>query len=371
MPFLEVTDIYKTYDNAPLLRGVSFQVPHGKITSLLGPSGGGKTTLLRIIAGLEQAEHGQVILEGQALSPIPSHKRNIVLMFQDYALFPHRTVAENVAFGLRMRGESRSAVEARVANMLELVGMETFHNRDVNELSGGERQRVALARSLAPQPRLLLLDEPLGALDRNLRERLLKDLPAILRRVGVTTVTVTHDQEEAFAMADHVVLLYQGRVVQAGRPEVIYNAPATPWVARFLGLDNLLPATVLTSAPPRVEVSFGILRLSKAQTLPAEDTTGTLLIHPWGIHLHNASDQTSPSDVTNDHGKSNTFSAQVQRHTFHGWIYELTLTLQADDANADTEASQELRLFCEPRHSLPEVGKTVTGWIEADAIQWL
>jgi ABC-type Fe3+/spermidine/putrescine transport system ATPase subunit len=369
MPFLELTNIHKTYENAPLLRGVSFQVPQGKITSLLGPSGGGKTTLLRIIAGLEQAEHGEVTLEGQALSQIPPHKRNIVLMFQDYALFPHRTVAENVAFGLRMQSESRAVIEARVADMLELVGMETFHDRDVNALSGGERQRVALARSLAPQPRLLLLDEPLGALDRNLRERLLKDLPAILRRVRVTTVTVTHDQEEAFAMADHVVLLYQGQVVQAGRPEAIYNAPATPWVARFLGLDNLLPATVLTSAPPRVKVPFGILRLPKTQTLPAKDTTGTLLIHPWGIHLHNTSDQVPSSDAGNDPSESNTFSAQVQRHTFHGWIYELTLTLQVDDSNA--EASGELRLFCEPRHPLPEIGATVTGWIEADAMQWL
>jgi ABC-type Fe3+/spermidine/putrescine transport system ATPase subunit len=378
MPFLEVTDIHKTYENAPLLRGVTFEVAQGEITSLLGPSGSGKTTLLRIIAGLEHAERGQMILEGQALSQIPPHERNIVLMFQDYALFPHRTVAENVAFGLRMRGESRTVVEARVAEMLELVGMEKFHNRDVNELSGGERQRVALARSLAPQPRLLLLDEPLGALDRNLRERLLEDLPAILRRVstttreGVTTVTVTHDQEEAFAMADHVVLLHQGRVVQAGRPDAIYNAPATAWVARFLGLDNLLPAIVVTTTPPCVEVPFGILTLSKGRDLPSAETEGTLLIHPWGIHLHSiTSDRVIASDPSNNNDEANTFSAQVQRRTFHGWVYELTLTLQTDDADKVARASKELRLFCEPRHTLPEVGATVTGWIEPDAIQWL
>ncbi len=378
MPFLEVTDIHKTYENAPLLRGVTFEVAQGEITSLLGPSGSGKTTLLRIIAGLEQTERGQVILEGQALSKIPPHKRNIVLMFQDYALFPHRTVAENVAFGLRMRGDSRTVVEARVAEMLALVGMEKFHDRDVNELSGGERQRVALARSLAPQPRLLLLDEPLGALDRNLRERLLEDLPAILRRVstttreGVTTVTVTHDQEEVFAMADHVVLLHQGRVVQAGRPDVIYNAPATAWVARFLGLDNLLPAIVVTATPPRVEAPFGTLTLSKGRDLPSAETEGTLLIHPWGIYLHNATpDRAMASDLSNNNDETNTFSAQVQRRTFHGWVYELTLTLQIDDAEDVAEASRELRLFCEPRHTLPEVGATVTGWIEPDAIQWL
>jgi ABC-type Fe3+/spermidine/putrescine transport system ATPase subunit len=377
MPFLALTDIHKTYENAPLLRGVTFEVAQGEIASLLGPSGGGKTTLLRIIAGLEQAEHGEVVLEGQTLRQIPPHKRNIVLMFQDYALFPHRTVAENVAFGLRMQGEPRSVIEARVTDMLALVGMEKFHDRDVNELSGGERQRVALARSLAPQPRLLLLDEPLGALDRNLRERLLEELPAILRRVstttrkGVTTVMVTHDQEEAFAMADHVVLLHQGRVVQAGRPDAIYNAPATAWVARFLGLDNLFPATVLTAEPPRVEGPLGTLTLSKAQTLPSEGKEGTLLVHPWGIHLHNLADQAPPSKPTNDHDESNVFSAQVQRRTFHGWVYELTLTVQTDDGNRVAEASRELRLFCEPRHTLPEVDATVTGWIEPDAIQWL
>ncbi len=382
MPFLEVTDIHKTYEDAPLLRGVTFDVTQGEIASLLGPSGGGKTTLLRIIAGLEQAEHGLVRLEGQSLGQVPPHKRNIVLMFQDYALFPHRTVAENVAFGLRMRGKSHSVVKARVADMLELVGMEKFHDRDVNELSGGERQRVALARSLAPQPRLLLLDEPLGALDRTLRERLLEELPAILRRVStttresVTTVMVTHDQEEAFAMADHVVLLHQGRVVQAGKPAAIYNAPATVWVARFLGLENLLPATVLAAEPPRVAGPFGALTLSKARNLPSAETKGMLLIHPWGIHLHSATagvsgDWGMSSEVADDNGAPNAFSAQVQRRTFHGWVYELTLTVQNDDVNRVAEVARELRLFCEPRHTLPEVGATVTGWIEPDAIQWL
>ena len=168
---------------------------------------------------------GSVSIEGADITALPAHRRGVVLMFQDYALFPHRTVAQNIAFGLRMRRHSRAAIAARVAEMLALTGLEDFADRDVNELSGGERQRVALARSLAPQPRLLLLDEPLGALDRNLRERLLEELPVILRRVGVTAITVTHDQEEAFALSDRVILLNEGRVVQTGRPETLYDRP--------------------------------------------------------------------------------------------------------------------------------------------------
>ncbi|MEA3309525.1 MAG: ABC transporter ATP-binding protein, partial [Chloroflexota bacterium] len=277
MPFLEVTNIHKEYAGTPLLRGATFTVERGEIACLLGPSGSGKTTLLRLLAGLESASAGQIRLAGQELAGIPTHRRGIVLMFQEYALFPHKTVAENIAFGLQdgrwrlrtsERQAQRHAVAQRVAEMLALVGLEEFGEREVISLSGGEQQRVALARSLAPHPRLLLLDEPLGALDRNLRERLMAELPAILHRVGVTALTVTHDQEEAFALADRVILLHEGRVVQTGRPEEVYRAPADAWVAQFLGLTNLVAAQVVSQQPARVQTRFGELTLAPNCALP-------------------------------------------------------------------------------------------------------
>lgn len=256
MSLLELRDLHKSYPDGWTLTDVSFTVEQGEIVCLLGPSGCGKTTLLRLIAGLETPDSGQVLVDGEDVTHTPPHLRGFGLMFQEYALFPHKDVFGNVAFGLRMKGLNRREVAARVAEALALVGLEGFERRDVNQLSGGERQRVALARSLAPHPRLLMLDEPLGALDRNLRERLLDELPAILHRAGVTAITVTHDQEEAFALADRVVLMRDGRVVQVGAPEEVYRKPASAWVARFLGLTNLLPARVTEGG---VETAIGKL----------------------------------------------------------------------------------------------------------------
>ncbi len=267
MSLLEVRNLRKSYPDGWTLSEVSFAVAEGEILGLLGPSGCGKTTLLRLIAGLELPDGGQVLLDGRDVTDTLPHRRPFGLMFQEYALFPHRDIFGNVAFGLRMAGWSRDAIQARVDEVLELVGLAGFERRDVNQLSGGERQRVALARSLAPQPRLLMLDEPLGALDRVLRERLLEELPAILKRVGVTSITVTHDQEEAFAMADRVVVLNAGRVVQQGEPEAVYRRPASAWVARFLGLTNLLPARV--TGQEEVETSLGRLRVEEMGTWKA------------------------------------------------------------------------------------------------------
>ena len=345
MAFLELTDIHKTYENTPLLRGVTFGVERGEIACLLGSSGSGKTTLLRIIAGLEAPERGHVSIEGAGVTTLPAHHRGVVLMFQDYALFPHRTVAENIAFGLRMQRKSRTAIAARVAEMLVLAGLEGFADRDVNVLSGGERQRVALARSLAPQPRLLLLDEPLGALDRNLRERLLEELPVILRRVGVTAITVTHDQEEAFALSDRVVLLNEGCVVQTGRPETIYDRPHNAWVARFLGLENIFPARV--RHPQRVEVAFGVLDVADGAFAPQPGVEGQLLIHPWGIHL--------------EAGSANPFTAQVTQRAFHGRRFRLALAVAGGSLHVDVD----------PGRTPPGLGEMVQGWIEPTALRWL
>jgi ABC-type Fe3+/spermidine/putrescine transport system ATPase subunit len=213
---------------------------------------------LRIIAGLEPVEGGRICWNGSDITTVPVHRRNFGLMFQDYALFPHRDVAENVAFGLRMQRLPRQEIETRVQAALEQVNLAAFAHRRVTDLSGGEQQRVALARALAPRPRLLMLDEPLGALDRALREQLLRDLRLLLHQTGIPAIYVTHDQEEAFSLADRMVLLHEGRVEQDGSPSSVYAHPASPWAARFLGMGNLVPGRVRGVDPLEVETPLGI-----------------------------------------------------------------------------------------------------------------
>jgi len=276
---LRIRDLHKRFGRGPdVLQGIDLDVDEGDIASLLGPSGCGKTTLLRIIAGLEKPDHGTVYFEGQDVSPIPVHERGFGLMFQDYALFPHKDVAANVAFGLRMHGHPQRTIRRRVDEMLALVNLEQLAHRDVNQLSGGEQQRVALARALAPQPRLLMLDEPIGALDRTLRDRLLEELRSILKQVDVTVLYVTHDQNEAFAVADRVILMREGRVVQSGPPEAVYRRPADIWVARFLGMRNLLEGTWVR--PGVVQTAIGQLQVEACGDGPL-----TILIRPEAATL--------------------------------------------------------------------------------------
>lgn len=237
---LTLTHLSKNYENQPLLTDISFTVDAGETICLLGASGSGKSTLLRIIAGLEPPETGRVLWDSADLAPIPPHARDFGLVFQDYALFPHLTVFENAAFGLRMRSMPAAEIRARVAESLALVNLSGFGSRRVTDLSGGEQQRVALARALAPRPRLLMFDEPLGALDRSLKEELLDELRAILHRTRIPAIYVTHDQEEAFAIADRILLLHEGVIVREGSPAQVWNDPRSAWVARFLGVGNVV-----------------------------------------------------------------------------------------------------------------------------------
>jgi len=237
---LTVSHISKTYENQPLLTDVSLAVDAGETICLLGMSGSGKSTLLRIIAGLEPPETGRVLWDGADLAPVPPHARDFGLVFQDYALFPHLTVFENVAFGLRMRNLPKPEIQTRVAESLELVNLVDFVNRRVTNLSGGEQQRVALARALAPRPRLLMFDEPLGALDRSLKEDLLHELRGILHRTQIPAIYVTHDQEEAFAIADRILLLHEGVILREGTPAEVWNDPQSAWAARFLDAGNVV-----------------------------------------------------------------------------------------------------------------------------------
>jgi ABC-type Fe3+/spermidine/putrescine transport system ATPase subunit len=244
---LQILDVHKTYAGHAAAAGVSFTVSPGEVVAVLGPSGCGKSTLLRLIAGLELPDQGDITWDGVSMAHTPVHQRDFGLMFQEYALFPHRSVGENVAFGLQMRGMPDSQVRQEVESALERVHLPGFSGRGIHTLSGGEQQRVALARSLAPHPRLLMLDEPLGSLDRALRESLVMELHQVLRSAGQTAIYVTHDQEEAFTLADRVVVMNQGRVEQIGTPHDVFLRPETEFVARFLGLNNLLPVELIQS----------------------------------------------------------------------------------------------------------------------------
>ena len=236
---LAVENVTVHFGQLAALDGVTLDLGEGEIVAVLGSSGSGKSTLLRVIAGLQRPDAGRVVLDGEDLATIPPHRRGIGLVFQDHALFHHRDVRGNVAFGLRMRGDDGPAVDRRVRQLLELVGLAGYEQRAIATLSGGERQRVALARALAPEPRVLLLDEPLGSLDRLLRDRLLEELQRIFAELSVTALYVTHDRAEAFALGDRVAVMRTGRVVQVGTADELWARPADEDVARFLGLANV------------------------------------------------------------------------------------------------------------------------------------
>jgi thiamine transport system ATP-binding protein len=241
---LEIDDVVVRYGDATAVDGVTLDVSPGQIVAVIGPSGCGKSSLLRAVAGLEPLHRGAVRWAGDDLAPRAVHQREFGLMFQDHVLFPHRDVGENVAFGLRMHRADARQQRARVTEMLALVGLAGFERRRVDELSGGEAQRVALARALAPRPRLLMLDEPLGSLDRSLRERLAVDIRTTVRELGVAALHITHDQDEAFTVADRVAVMRSGRIVRADAPEALWRDPRTEFVARFLGHRDVLPADV-------------------------------------------------------------------------------------------------------------------------------
>ncbi|MGB9641232.1 MAG: ABC transporter ATP-binding protein, partial [Anaerolineales bacterium] len=241
---LTVQHICKSFGNYNILHEISFEVQPGEILTLLGPSGCGKSTTLAIIAGLENPDCGDILWDGQSVKELAPHLRHFGLMFQDLVLFPHLNVYENVAFGLHYQNLSTGQIKERVNQVLNLVNLSGMEKRDVNSLSGGEQQRVALARALAPQPRLMMLDEPLASLDRTLKERLVIELGEILRKTNQTAIYVTHDQEEAFMIADRVVVMNQGRIEQMGTPYEVYSQPRTPFVARFLGMNNLIEGEV-------------------------------------------------------------------------------------------------------------------------------
>lgn len=274
---VELNDLTRAYGNVKALDGLSLHIEPGELVALLGPSGCGKTTALRIVAGLDEATSGTVLVGGQDVSTVPANKRDMGMVFQAYSLFPHLTVLDNVAFGLKMRGKARGDRVSRAADMLDLVGLADHKHKYASELSGGQQQRVALARALAIQPRVLLLDEPLSALDAKVRAQLRDEIRRVQLEVGTTTLFVTHDQEEALAVADRVGVMSQGKLEQLAAPAELYANPSTPFVAEFVGLHNKVAA----------EVSGGRAHLLgvAVPTLPGSVTAGagTAMVRPESV----------------------------------------------------------------------------------------
>src|SRR5574343_79549 len=257
-PYLRIANVVKKFGDTTAVDGVDLEIRKNEIFALLGSSGCGKSTLLRMLAGMERPTSGKIILDGEDITPLAPYDRPINMMFQSYALFPHMSVADNIAFGLKQDKLPKGEIDARVAEMLDLVQMRKYATRKPYQLSGGQQQRVALARSLAKRPKLLLLDEPLGALDKKLREQTQFELVNIIEKVGVTCVMVTHDQEEAMTMANRIAIMSKGRVLQVGSPQQLYEYPANRFVADFIGNVNLFDGKLTVDEPDRCAVTTPI-----------------------------------------------------------------------------------------------------------------
>lgn len=241
---LEFKHVGKRYDDNVVLRDINFEVEAGKFYTLLGPSGSGKTTILRIIAGFDQASSGEVLFDGQQINNVPANQRQVNTVFQDYALFPHMNVAENVAFGLQIKGVKKAVIQQRVKEALHLVRLDGYGNREITAMSGGQRQRVAIARAIVNRPKVLLLDEALSALDHKLRVDMQRELRQLQRQLGITFIFVTHDQEEALAMSDQIMIINDGKIQQTGTPVDIYDEPLNHFVANFIGESNIIPGVM-------------------------------------------------------------------------------------------------------------------------------
>jgi iron(III) transport system ATP-binding protein len=304
MPRVLVKDVVKAFDGSAALAGVNLEAPAGRLTAVLGPSGCGKSTLLRVIAGLERPDSGEVEIDGESLSSpargvfIPVAQRNIGMVFQSYALWPHLTVFENIAFPLRLQKRPKEEIRQRVADVMALVRLPPLQKRFPAQISGGEQQRVALARALIYRPRLLLLDEPLANLDTRVREDVRTEIVQLQRRLGLTTLYVTHDQEEAMEISDSMVLMHQGKVVQQDAPHEVYRKPANRFAAEFLGASNVFPCEV------RYEDSLAFLELGGGLCIPLTDTDHyrpgqrlVLCLRPEDVEMADVPSAAMPSDV--------------------------------------------------------------------------
>ncbi len=337
--FLRIDHLTKDFDGYKAVNDVSLDIAKGEIFALLGSSGCGKSTLLRMLAGLEKPSEGTIVLAGKDLAKLPPYERPMNMMFQNYALFPHLSVWENIAFGLKRASMPRDQLGQRVEAMLKLVQLEKFAKRKPHQLSGGQQQRVALARSLARQPQLLLLDEPLGALDKKLREETQIELVNIIEQVGVTCVMVTHDQEEAMTMASRIAIMSEGRFLQVGAPAEIYEAPATRFVADFIGNVNLMDGKVEVDAPDHAVIAGADCKHFVAHGISGSvGTRVSVALRPEKIHLS----RKPPEDAFN------TVQGTIKELSYFGsfTVYQLELPsgarLKISQANVQRQREDAL-----------------------------
>ncbi len=340
-PVVEIEGVVRRFGSVTAVDGVSLAIAEGAFFALLGASGSGKTTLLRMLAGFEMPDAGRILLDGADITRTPPNRRPVNLMFQSYALFPHMTVAQNVAYGLEMERRPRAEIRARVAEMLETVQLLPLAGRRPDQLSGGQRQRVALARALVKRPRVLLLDEPLGALDAKLRGQMQLELKRLQHEVGITFIVVTHDQDEALVMADRIAILRAGRLEQVGTPREVYESPATRYAADFIGQMNFLPGHALPGGLRLPD--GGLVRVAGEGPVQGEAVAA---VRPERIRL-------GPGE--------NTLTGTVRALAYHG----LDLQLQVETPAAAEPVT--LRLTAGEAETAPGIGERVTlGWAARD-----
>jgi putative spermidine/putrescine transport system ATP-binding protein len=341
MTFLELTGVQKRFGEVAAVENFDLAAERGEFVSFLGPSGCGKTTTLRMIAGFEHPTGGSITLDGNDITYRPPNQRNVGMVFQSYALFPNMSVAGNIGFGLRVRKRSGADIKKRVAELLDLIHLEGRGDRYPYQLSGGQQQRVALARALAIEPQVLLLDEPLSALDAKIRIILRKEIRTIQRQLGITTVYVTHDQEEALSLSDRVVVMSEGRIEQIGAPADIYNFPATPFVASFVGTLNLVAVPVIDAADRRVSIAGQEIQAAKPIEAARSGGTVTVAIRPESIEL-------------GEGGGSNRLVGTVEDVSFLGSIVRTRVRIKGSDTTVSLDT------FNDPNVAPPAIDALVT-----------
>lgn len=350
MSFLTLESVSKSFGANTVVREFDLGVRKGEFVSFLGPSGCGKTTVLRMVAGFETPTSGTITIDGEDVTRVPANKRRIGMVFQAYALFPNLNVYDNVAFGLKVHGMDAAAIDRRVRDMLDMIALGHLADRYPYQMSGGQQQRVALARALAPQPRVLLLDEPLSALDAKIRVSLREDIRKIQRELGITTVFVTHDQEEALSISDRVIVMNKGRADQMGTPSEIYNRPKTRFVAEFVGTLNTFDARVMDAETNRVTLAGRDIALPSSNGVALKTgETVTLALRPEAFHL----DAQRPDDVT--------LEGKVQHFGFHGSIIRARVAIE--------DRSVSIDMFNQASFTMPAVGETIRlSFSPADAL---
>jgi putative spermidine/putrescine transport system ATP-binding protein len=331
MAFLELQNLHRDFGSVKALDGIEIQLGEGEFLSLLGPSGCGKTTALRLVAGFDRPDAGRIVVDGKDITNISPNRRDMGMVFQAYSLFPNMTARQNVEYGLRIRGKDKSGRRKRVADLLELVGLGHAADRYPHQLSGGMQQRVALARALAIEPRVLLLDEPLSALDAKVRVQLREEIRRIQLELGITTLYVTHDQEEALSVSDHVAVMYGGRIEQMGSPAEMYSAPATPFVAEFIGTMNRLEGTVVEGG---VEHGGITLQVEAARGRPRGQRV-LVLVRPETVEVERVDGRSAAA---------NTLVGDVVTQTFLGPVTRLKILGDGVDVIADVPTQKALAL---------------------------